>query len=111
MQQLLSRLYFVIFLCLTFSINANGQACFRIESILVDACGTPEGQNEMVRFKVGPAALNTALMSVTWATTANAWSGVCQNSTTAGIVGEINSTILNCGLVLEPPGGLLPANA
>jgi len=27
--------------------------CFEIESILADACGSPEGENEMVRFKVG----------------------------------------------------------
>ena len=89
--------------------------CFRIESILVNACSQVagnEGQNEMVRFTVGPSALNTSNLNVTWATTGNAWTGVCQNSTTANIVTQLNASIANsCGLLLEPTGGVLPANA
>lgn len=111
MQQLLCRLFISFLLPLSFSSSAWGQACFRIESILVDACANDEGQNEMVRFKVGPTALNTAQMNVAWATTTNAWSGVCQNASTANLVNQINATIINCGFVREPVGGVLPANA
>jgi gliding motility-associated-like protein len=84
--------------------------CFDIQSILVDACGSNEGNNELVRFLVGPNNLNTANMNVVWANTSNAWLGVCQNATTAGYVSQLNSTIVNCGLLIEPTGGILPAN-
>ena len=87
--------------------------CFTIESILVNTClptgTTQEGQNEMVRFTVGPSPLNTADLNVIWATAGNSWNGVCQNSSA---VIQLNSTILNpCGVLLEPIGGILPANA
>jgi gliding motility-associated-like protein len=84
-------------------------SCFEIESILVDACGTPEGENEMVRFIVGPTALNTADLSITWPS--NPYRGICQNATTASKVASINSTILGCGSLVEPTGGVLPAGA
>ena len=89
--------------------------CFTIESILVNACSQVsgnEGQNEMVRFTVGPSPLNTSDLNVTWATVGNTWTGVCQNAATANIVAQLNATITNsCGLILEPTGGILPANA
>jgi hypothetical protein len=84
--------------------------CFDIQSILVDACGSNEGNNEMVRFLVGPNNLNTANLNAVWANTSNAWLGVCQNATTAGYVAQLNSTIASCGLLLEPTNGILPAN-
>ena len=93
---------------------SNAQ-CFEIESILVDACeGTTnaEGQNEMVRFKVGNAAINTAQMTVTWPS--NTWGGLIQNANTAQKVALINEEITaagGCGTVLEPTNGVLPANA
>lgn len=87
--------------------------CFTIESILVDACAPTgnEGQNEMVRFAVGGSDLNTINMNVNWATTTNSWDGICQNATTASIVTQLNATILNCGVLLEPTAGVLPANS
>jgi gliding motility-associated-like protein len=87
--------------------------CFTIESILVDACAPTgnEGQNEMVRFVVGGSDLNTVNMNVNWATTTNSWDGICQNATTASIVTQLNATILNCGVLLEPTAGVLPANS
>ncbi len=99
-----------------FFLSGKMQAqCFTIESILVNACSQVagnEGQNEMVRFTVGLSALNTADLNVTWATTGNAWTGVCQNAATSNIVSQLNGTITNsCGLILEPTGGVLPANA
>lgn len=83
--------------------------CFEIESILVDACGgASEGLNEMVTFHVGPAALNVVNMSVSFPTAGNVWSGTCQNATTASIVSQINATIVGCGRLVEPVGGILP---
>lgn len=87
----------------------NPTTCFEIESILVDACGAPEGENEMVRFHVGPTALSTATLNVNWPN--NSWLGICQNATTAGNVAQLNSTITACGFLLEPTSGILPAGA
>src|SRR5687767_14997362 len=81
--------------------------CIEIESILVDACGSPEGENEMVRFQVGPAPINLASMTVLWPN--NSWLGLCQNATTASVVATWNSTITQCGLLIEPIGGIIPA--
>ena len=91
--------------------------CFQIESILVDACDAntdTEGQNEMVRFKVGNAPINTNSMSVSWATQNLNWGGVIQNATTTSKVASLNASIIaagGCGQVLQPTGGILPANA
>ena len=85
-------------------------SCFELQSILVDACGSNEGNNEMVRFLVGPNNLNTSNLAAVWANTSNAWLGVCQNATTAGYVSQINNTIVSCGLIIEPTNGILPAN-
>ncbi len=101
----------VIFLfSLSFLITQNFYSqCFEIESILVDACGSVEGENEMVRFSVGNTALNTANLNVSWANTVNPWLGICQNATTANAVTALNTTI--CGWLKEPTGGVLPSNA
>ncbi|MCD6020042.1 MAG: domain containing protein [Bacteroidetes bacterium] len=84
--------------------------CFQIRSILVDACaGSQEGQNEMVTFQVGSTALNTSNLSVNWPN--NSWLGLTKNSGTASNVSTVNGTIAGCGLLKEPVGGVLPANA
>ncbi|WNM18388.1 T9SS type B sorting domain-containing protein [Flavobacterium capsici] len=106
----------LFFLLSIISLQSYSQ-CFEIQTILVDACSAvspsnDEGFNEMVRFKVGPAALNTSTLTVTWPS--NAWTGLIQNAVTATKVAAINQSIIlngNCGLVLEPTGGVLPANA
>ncbi len=94
-----------------FSTNSmlRAQNCIEIKSILVDACGAPEGENEMVRFDVGSLPLNVSAISVTWPN--NPFLGLCQNATTASIVSTINSNIQGCGSVSEPVGGVLPANS
>ncbi|MBL4669678.1 MAG: gliding motility-associated C-terminal domain-containing protein [Flavobacteriales bacterium] len=92
------------------SFNTINAQCFEIESILVDACGSPEGENEMVRFKVSTTALNTSNISVNWAS-ANTWLGICQNTTSANIITALNNTITGCGVLIEPTGGILPANS
>jgi gliding motility-associated-like protein len=101
-------IFIAITLLLSFLSNAQ---CFEIESILVDACGSPEGENEMVRFKVGNQDLCTNDLSVTWANTNNAWLGIIQNATTAQITADLNATIVSCGFLVEPTTCILPANS
>jgi gliding motility-associated-like protein len=107
--------YIITLFILTFSIPnfAQVSSCFEIESILVDACAPSgqEGLNEMVRFQVGPAALNTTELNVIWATTSNDWTGTCQSQATSDIVSQLNSTIVSCGVLIEPVDGILPANS
>lgn len=105
---------YISFIIFTWGISSVADAqipvnCFEIESILVDACGNPEGENEMVRFKVGPNPLNTADLTVNWPN--NSWLGVCQNAQTANSVAQLNATIAACGFLLEPVGGILPPGA
>ena len=94
--------------------NKSFSQCFEIESILADACdnGGDEGFNEMFRMKIGPAPLNTSTLSINWP--AQSWLGLVQNATTASKVAQLNADILaagGCGKILEPTGGILPANA
>ncbi len=97
-----------MFLGLSTRITAQ---CFQIESILVDACGLPEGENEMVRFAIGSTDLSTSDLTVSWATTANNWLGVCQSASTAQTTAQLNATITTCGYLKEPVNGVLPANS
>jgi hypothetical protein len=92
-------------------LNTQAQNGFEINSILVDACGSPEGENEMVRFTVGNNPLNVADLSVSWPNTNNTFKGVCQDATTLAKVDSLNQGIAGCGMLLEPNGGILPANA
>lgn len=87
--------------------------CFEIESILVDACidqdacpGSQEGQNEMVRFRVGPDPIALADIAFDWPN--NTWRGLVQDATTASLTATLNSSIEGCGQLLEPPGGVIP---
>ena len=86
-------LYVVLILCSSYKTFSQ---CFDIESVLVAACTSApnsEGLNEMVRFKVGAAPVNTATMNVTWATPGVAWLGLIQNATTASKVAALNAGI------------------
>lgn len=97
-------------LFLNSSLNAQAPStCFEIESILVDACGSPEGENEMVRLYVGPSDLNVNDISIDWPS--NNFLGICQNSTTANKISQLNAGINGCGLLLEPTSGILPAES
>ena len=110
-----TRLNTVLILVFTFLYFQNTfSQCFEIESILVDACdsGSNEGLNEMVRFKVGASNINTSTMSVTWPS--NTWRNLLQDTTTAANVALINAQIFaagGCGRIIEPIGGILPANS
>ena len=102
-----------LFILLLFS-NINYSQCFEIESILVDACdnGADEAYNEMFRMKIGGTALNTSTLSINWP--AQTWLGLVQNAATASKVAQLNAAIIaagGCGQILEPTGGVLPANS
>jgi gliding motility-associated-like protein len=88
-------------------------SCFEIESILADACGagSDEGLNEMVQILTGPNSLDIVDFDVQWATTTNPFQGFCQNGATTGITASINASIVGCGSVTEPPGGIIPPNS
>ncbi len=110
-----SRLLLLI-LCFSLIGRTFGQtpsSCFEITRILADACGTPEYNNEMLFFTVGPNPLNTANLTVTW--NSNTFLFLCQDASTAAKVAAINATLPvvpgTCPLVLEPTGGVLPAGA
>lgn len=101
----------LVFFTFTTVKSQTPSSCFEIESILADACGSPESDNEMVRFTVGPNNLNYNDMTVNWPTTSNTYDGICKNATTASKVASLNSTITGCGLILEPTSNILPAGA
>jgi len=105
----LIKLALLTFLFIFSSQTLNAQ-CFEIESILVDACGSPEGENEMVRFKIGNADLCSTDLTVNWPS-ANNWLGLVQNGTTASVTASFNASILGCGFLIEPTTCVLPANS
>ena len=81
------KLRFLLFAFLSVFVFTNTNAqCIEIESILVDACGDPEGSNEMVRIQTGASALHTADIFVDWATNSFTWQGACQNTNTSSRV-------------------------
>ncbi|MDG1476950.1 MAG: gliding motility-associated C-terminal domain-containing protein [Vicingaceae bacterium] len=95
-----------------FTSNSTHAQCLEIESILVDACGlgSLEGENEMIRFKVGSTPLNSSNLTASFPT-ANTFLGICQNGASANATANLNATIIGCGFLKEPTAGILPANA
>ena len=80
----------------------------------MDACdtGADEGFNEMVRFRVGSTVINTSNLSVNWPN--NIWQGLVQNAATTAKVATLNTLVTaagGCGQLIQPVGGVLPANA
>jgi gliding motility-associated-like protein len=82
--------------------------CAKILSILVDACGTPEGENEILLMATGSNSLNLSNLSFTWANASNKWLGLTQNSSTASKLASINAGITGCGKLIEPKAGTIP---
>jgi gliding motility-associated-like protein len=99
--------HLLILLCL--SSQSKAQNCFEINRILVDACGSPEGENEMVFFTVGNTPLSTSTLNVAWANTNANWLGVSVSQQTQVTTAALNATIQACGYLVEPIGGVLPA--
>jgi gliding motility-associated-like protein len=91
--------------------------CFYIQSILADACNNApcpntatEGQNEMTTFVVGTTSLNVANLTINWPS--NSFLGIETNTTiTTPLVNALNSSIVSCGWLKQPTGGVLPANS
>lgn len=106
-----SLLVIVFLIFTTFSKAQTPSTCFEIESILVDACGTIEGENEMVRFVVGPTNLNVNNLNINWANGSNSYLGICKNATTASKVAALNNSIVGCGFLKEPTANILPAGS
>lgn len=103
------KIIIIYLLFATSLFSSFGQGCFEIESILVDACGTPEGPNEMVRLQIGASPLNTSDIVANWPN--NLFLGICQNTNSANHVAYMNSTVQSCGYFLEPTSGVMPAGA
>lgn len=99
----------ICFLLLLIPFLSKSQ-CFEITSILVDGCdGGNEGQNEMVGLKIGATPLSVATLTVNWPN--NSYLGICQSTLTTAKIAAINSSIVACGYLKEPMGGILPANS
>ena len=88
--------------------------CFEIENILVNACSSNEGHDEMVRIRIGPnpLTLNT-INNVEWTTT-NSWLGWATfNTTNLTKLTTINNQIAsagNCGRLIKlNPNDVAPA--
>lgn len=112
---------------LTGNITTTGTGTgLQIQSILVDACAVSgnEPLSEMVRFKNGnlplaianisiAGAVNGAYQNNKWPNPGQDWHGLVQNSNTASVTAQFDATILagTCGKLLEPPAGIIPANA
>src|ERR1700752_1235724 len=121
----MKKIVFTICIALMVSTALKAQ-CLSIESILVDACnasppcaGTAtEGENEMVLFKVGSTPLTiaygvtgaAAILTPTWPN--NSFKGwQVPGAITNPLVSTLNATIVKCGYLKEPIGGVLPANS
>jgi PKD repeat protein len=88
--------------------------CFEIESVLADACSSVEGEDEMIRLRIGPNPITlNSINTVVWQTV-NSWLGFCSiTGATLTKINSINNSIIaagNCGRFLPiSPGGTLPA--
>jgi gliding motility-associated-like protein len=107
-----------------FSFTQAPTSCFEITSILVDGCdGGNEGKNEMFGFHVGPNPINVNDLRVDgaganglvqlgkWPNTANNFRGFCTDPQATANLQVLNDAILQCGQLIEPPGGIIPAEA
>ncbi|MCC7050489.1 MAG: hypothetical protein IT239_01755, partial [Bacteroidia bacterium] len=104
------------------TVNATTGQCFDILSILAHACGAPESYNEMFRFKTGNEPINIFDLQVGGSTSNNAinwgkwpnvnlpFNGFYQSNYTHIKVDSINNTITSCGILIEPPAGVIPPN-
>ncbi len=84
-------------------------SCIEITRILVDACGSPEGEEEMFFMETGPSILNTSSITISWPNTSLSFLGICTNPTW---VANTNATITGGGYLVEPPpSGDIPPNS
>ncbi|MDW8158147.1 MAG: T9SS type A sorting domain-containing protein [Bacteroidia bacterium] len=84
--------------------------CIKIESILVDACVMPEGENEMLRLRVGDRPVHIRSIHFDWPN--NPWRGFCRDILVEKLIDSLNRTLPIKGLLKLPPlEGVLPAKA
>lgn len=101
---------------------SHAQCAIWIKRILVDACVPGggctnslapacncEGKNEMVLFRTGTQSVSISNLIFDWPN--NNWLGIVNpNALTASITASLQASVLGCGKILEPTGGLLPPN-
>jgi gliding motility-associated-like protein len=95
-----------------FSLHSTAQIgnCIEIDAILINACSPDEGLNEQVLFTTGNSPLVLTNLQVSWPNASNAWLGTCQNANTASLVAQMAASVGECGTLLEPINGVIPAN-
>ena len=95
---------YILYILLLFPLLGIQAQCFSIETVLADACGDPEGENEMVTLRVNNQ-LEIDDLVFDWPN--NNFLNWCPNPTTTNL---LNQTIISsCGFLLEPPNGIVPA--
>jgi gliding motility-associated-like protein len=115
-------LFIVLLNFVSLSFSQITTDCFEITSILVDGCaGSEEGKNEMVGFRVGPNPINVSDLSVdafgsSGQFVSNSWPnnpflGFSTTPQAQANLQILNDAIIQCGQLLEPPGGVIPAGA
>ncbi|WP_124637313.1 hypothetical protein [Taibaiella sp. KBW10] len=113
MNRKITYILFVFILALLGVKQAQAQNCPRVLSIFADACSpTNEGYNELFTFQVGTTAINVNNIDIDWP--ANTFTSFIQNTATASKITTFNNAIIaanGCGRLLQPTGGVLPANA
>jgi hypothetical protein len=102
--------FLFIILCLLFISKPGPKAqCLRIESILVDACAAPEGENEMIRFRVGNQPIRISGITFRWPN--NSWREFCEDASLVRFIDSLNQTPNVRGLLKLPTNDILPARA
>jgi hypothetical protein len=103
-------------------ISVTGEACniiiqeggLKITRIIAQACGEPESQNELTKFRVGPKNLNTTNLKMFFPSGPKNTT-LRRDAGTAAKVANMNSQISGAcagkDLFIEPIGGILPANS
>lgn len=117
-------LFLISFFLVNLYFSQIPTTCFEITSILVDGCaGSEEGQNEMVGLRIGPNPINVNDLRIDgagangvininkWPNTNNLFRGFCTTADATANLQILNDAIVQCGELLEPPGGILPAGA
>ncbi|MCX8079708.1 MAG: hypothetical protein N3F09_00560, partial [Bacteroidia bacterium] len=102
--------------------QATYSQCLWIKRILVDACVpgggctnslspacSCEGKNEMLLLRTGTQSISISNMIFDWPNN-NFLGIVFPNATTSAIVNSLQASVMGCGKLLEPIGGILPPN-
>lgn len=95
---------YIIISILCFAYLGAAAQCFTIESILADACGDPEGANEMVVLRTN-TIINVDDLVFDWPN--NSFLGWCLNPAKTALLNQ--GIVSSCGILLEPPNGFVPS--